>query len=64
MTEIFEHIDKMIEYDEFCRSKSIGFILAQTYGPCGFTFLDYGTDFLVTDADGEETKAFIVVNVT
>lgn len=54
----------MIEANEFCRSKNIGFIFTNIYGPAGFTFLDYGTDFLVTDADGEETKAFIVVNVT
>jgi len=63
-TEIFENIEKMIEVDEFCRARGIGFILTTTFGPSGFTFLDYGTDFIVTDADGEETKAFIVVNVT
>jgi ubiquitin-activating enzyme E1 len=63
-TEIFENIEKVIEVDEFCRARGIGFILSTTFGPSGFTFLDYGTDFIVTDADGEETKAFIVVNVT
>ena len=63
-TEIFESIDKLIEVNEFVRVKNIGFILATTYGPSGFTFLDYGNEFIVTDPDGEETKAFIVVNVT
>jgi hypothetical protein len=33
-------------------------------GAAGYTFLDYGENFIVTDADGEETKSFIVVNVT
>lgn len=63
-TEIFENIDKVIEVNEFCRARSIGFILSTSYGPSGFAFLDYGTDFIVTDPDGEETKSFIVVNAT
>lgn len=63
-TEIFENIDKVIEVDEFCRTRGIGFILASTYGPSGFTFLDYGNEFWVSDPDGEETKSFIVVNAT
>jgi ubiquitin-activating enzyme E1 len=63
-TEIFNSIDQMIEVNEFVRSKNIGFILSQTYGPQGFTFLDYGNDFSITDADGEDTKSFIVVAAT
>ena len=54
----------MIEVNEFVRSKNIGFILSQTYGPQGFTFLDYGNEFMITDADGEDTKSFIVVAAT
>lgn len=63
-TEIFENIEKVIEVDNFCRSKGIGFILSTTFGPSGFAFLDYGDEFWVSDADGEETKSFIVVNAT
>lgn len=63
-TEIFESIEKVIEVNEFVRAKNIGFILSTTYGPSGFTFLDYGNEFTVTDADGEDTKSFIVVNAT
>jgi ubiquitin-activating enzyme E1 len=63
-TEIFNSIDQMIEVNEFVRSKNIGFILSQTYGPQGFTFLDYGNDFSITDADGEDTKSFIGVAAT
>jgi ubiquitin-activating enzyme E1 len=58
------NIDNCIAVDEFCRAKNIGFILASTYGAAGFTFVDYGNEFMVTDQDGEETKAFIVVNIT
>ena len=57
-------MEELIKVNEFCRSKGIGFLLSQTYGPTGFTFLDYGNDFSITDADGEETKSFIVVNAT
>lgn len=64
VTELFDNIDKIIEADEFCRSKNIGFIFSCTFGPSGFTFLDYGNDFTITDPNGEETKSFIVVNVT
>jgi len=63
-TETFENIDRVIEANEFCRARSIGFIYSGVYGPSGFTFLDYGNEFWVTDADGEETKSFIVVNAT
>ena len=53
-----------MEIDDYCRARNIGFILTTTFGPAGFTFLDYGNDFIVTDADGEDTKAFIVVSAT
>jgi hypothetical protein len=46
------------------RSHNIGFILSTTFGPSGFAFVDYGNEFIITDADGEETKSFIVVNAT
>jgi len=63
-TEIFENIEKVMEADEFCRSKNIGFILSSLYGPAGFAFVDFGNEFWISDADGEETKSFIVVNAT
>lgn len=64
VTEIFENINKVVEINEFCRSKNIGFILSTIYGAAGFSFVDYGDEFIVTDEDGEDTKSFIVVNVT
>lgn len=63
-TEILDNIENAVQINEFCRARNIGYILAQSYGPSGFVFLDYGNEFMVTDADGEDTKSFIVVNVT
>jgi ubiquitin-activating enzyme E1 len=64
VTEIFDSIDKVIEINEYCRKKGTGFILSNLYGPSGFAFLDYTEEFYVNDADGEDTKSFIVVNAT
>ncbi len=64
VTHIFGNIDEAIRQNEVCRANNVGFILSQTYGPSGFAFLDYGNEFVVRDADGEETKSFIVTNVT
>lgn len=63
-TENFENIDKLIEANEFCRERGIGFILSLCYGVSGIAFLDYGKEFTITDADGEDTKSFIVVKIT
>jgi len=38
----------------------VGFILSETLGAAGYTFLDYGEKHLISDADGEQTQSFIV----
>ena len=63
-TEIFNSIDHMIEVNEYVRSKNIGFILSQNYGPHGFAFLDYGNEFIITDADGEDTSQSVLSTVS
>jgi ubiquitin-activating enzyme E1 len=63
-TEILTNIDEMIEINEFVRSKNIGFILSQTYGPQGFTFLDYGNDFIINDVNGSEISLFGIKTIT
>jgi len=63
-TEIFDNIDYVMQVNEFCRERNIGFILTQNFGAAGYAFSDYGNEFMVNDQDGEDTKAFIVVNVT
>jgi ubiquitin-activating enzyme E1 len=50
--------------NELCRSKGIGFILSQTYGPAGFAFVDFGNDFTIFDTDGEDTQSCIIENIS
>lgn len=45
VTELLKDIDGLIEANEFCRKRNIGFILCGLFGPSGYTFLDYGNDF-------------------
>jgi ubiquitin-activating enzyme E1 len=54
----------LININDFVRAKGIGFIASLTLGPSGYAFLDYGDSFQIFDADGEETKSFILANVT
>ena len=44
---------KLIEWDEFCRSNGILFILAQSAGAFTCMFSDFGDEHVVTDLDGE-----------
>jgi ubiquitin-activating enzyme E1 len=52
--------------DQFCRSHDppIGFISAESWGAAGYCFVDYGQDFIVQDKNGEESRSFIVANIT
>jgi len=63
-TELLHNIDQLIEINEFTRAHNVGFILSSTFGPSGFAFLDYGKEFIVTDADGEDTKSFVIKDAT
>ena len=49
--------------DALCRSKGVGYISSQTFGPWGYAFVDYGNEHTVTDHDGEQTKQFIVTMI-
>jgi len=44
-TENYDGINKLIEDNEFCRARNIGFILTLAYGPSGIAFVDYGNEF-------------------
>ena len=39
--------------DKECRTKKVGYISSQTFGPWGYAFVDYGDEHMVTDHDGE-----------
>ena len=59
-----ESFESTLEANEFCRDRNIGYISTQIFGPWGYAFVDYGNEFSVFDIDGEETKSFIVANIT
>jgi ubiquitin-activating enzyme E1 len=50
--------------NEFCRERKVGFILSLSYGLTALAFLDFGNEFTVNDKNGEETKQFIVINIS
>jgi ubiquitin-activating enzyme E1 len=49
--------------NKMCRKHSIKFIYTQTFGPMGFVFCDFGDEFIVNDADGEQPKEGHLVSV-
>lgn len=64
VTELFQSTEELFKLNEELRVQNKGFILSQTLGAYGYTFVDYGDNFIVRDATGEETKPFIVTSVT
>ena len=42
--------------NEQVRARGGGFIIAESLGPAGYAFLDYGNNHKVFDMDGEQTK--------
>jgi len=55
---------KLIEFNNFCRSKGIGFIYSGNLGLYGFAFVDFGDKFKCFDANGEEPRNAIVVGIS
>lgn len=55
--------ERLVEINEICRSSNTGFILSETMGLAGYTFLDYGPEFIVRDKDGEQTQKFMIINI-
>ena len=64
ITEMVLSGPKMAAMNEACRTNKVGFILTETMGAAGYIFLDYGDEFIITDDNGEQTKSFIVTNIT
>lgn len=42
-----------VELNKQCRSSKVGHISTQCFGPWGYAFVDFGTEHIVTDHDGE-----------
>ena len=57
-------IAQLVERNEFCRSRGIKFIAAESRGLFGSIFCDFGTDFVIYDEDGENPVTNIVTNIT
>lgn len=64
ITELFHSTEELFALNESLRAKKKGFILSQTLGVYGYTFVDYGDDFSILDETGEDTKSFIVTEIT
>ena len=63
VTENLVGLKKLQELNAKCREAKVGFILAETLGAMVYTFVDYG-NHTIFDADGEQTKQFIISNIT
>lgn len=48
----------------FCRENKIGFIYCACLGLSGFSFTDFGEQFVTIDPDGEEVKQYNIKSIT
>ena len=64
VTELFWSSEQLFRINEAWRENGTGFILAQTLGLYGYTFVDFGDNFVIQDLDGEDLKSFIITNIT
>lgn len=63
---VTDNYDKkyLLELNNLCRERKIGFIYAGNLGLYGFTFVDFGDEHKVHDQNGEECKSAIIVGIT
>jgi ubiquitin-activating enzyme E1 len=64
VTELFGSTEGLFKLNEDLRAENKGFILSLSLGAYGFTFVDYGNEFMVHDETGEDTKSYIVTSIT
>ncbi|CAI2378865.1 unnamed protein product [Moneuplotes crassus] len=64
VTELFQTTEELFKLNEDLRAQDKGFILSQTFGVYGYTFVDYGDNFMIRDETGEDTKSFIVTSIS
>lgn len=62
-TENFVGIEALMDFNQAARSAECGFILAETMGVAGYTFVDFGDSHVMFDKDGEPTKQYIVTSI-
>ncbi|PVD24234.1 hypothetical protein C0Q70_14704 [Pomacea canaliculata] len=56
-------LDEQIRVGEFCHSRNIKFIVADTRGLFGKIFCDFGSNFVVIDPDGEQPVSCMVADI-
>uniref|UniRef100_A0A1D1XWH0 E1 ubiquitin-activating enzyme n=1 Tax=Anthurium amnicola TaxID=1678845 RepID=A0A1D1XWH0_9ARAE len=59
-------LEKAIEFDEYCHHHQppISFIKSEVRGLFGSVFCDFGSEFTVTDVDGEEPHTAIIASIS
>jgi ubiquitin-activating enzyme E1 len=60
----FYNRDLLISWNQFCRSKGIGFIYTGSLGLYGYGFVDFSDKHMVGDKNGEECRNAIVVGIS
>jgi ubiquitin-activating enzyme E1 len=50
--------------NNICRENNSGFIYSAATGMSGFTFVDFGAEHIIRDANGEECKQYIIRTVS
>jgi len=53
----------LIHWNKYCRINGVRFIALRSYGLVGSVFCDFGSEYIVTDADGEPMRSGIVTEV-
>lgn len=59
ITEV-KSLDKLTKINSICRENGIKFLLSDVFGLFGYSFTDFGDNFEVYDADGEEYKEIFI----
>lgn len=54
----------LVKVNNVCRENGVRFLCGEVYGLFGYSFTDFGPDFQVLDADGEEYKSVFISSLT
>lgn len=66
ITDFYDYA-QLCEINEICRTrpqKPVGFIYATSLGLFNVEFVDFGKDFKIYDADGEEVYPYLIQNIS
>lgn len=56
-------MSECVSINAACRAAGVRFILAETFGVFGYAFCDFGDEFVVVDANGEEPTSAMVATI-